>query len=87
MSHSYTYCTSVDYSSYIIDIYISEGHEHDHDLDTHALYDFLSILPVNYTPKQITNRIFDWSSKILKLDVKDSNLNILLITEVDPEIV
>jgi hypothetical protein len=85
MSHTYTYILSKNYESYTLEIYCSDNHTVP---DPSPISNFIDEMDSNLNPRQITETLFgSWPEDIFKLDIFDNSLNIILSTEIDPEVV
>ena len=84
MSNHFEYFDSIVYDINTIDIYVE-------DMTNPGIVAFeaknhIDSLGDDLSPRNITSALLSWSDKILKVDIKDAALNIILSTEVEPDL-
>lgn len=90
MSHTYIKVLSKKYYRYTIDIFIADLSDHgdsNNNINLAALEAEIDSLPDKVlSPRQLTDHLLMWSDKILKVDIRNHALSIILSTEIDPKI-
>ena len=81
MSHIDTLIISKLYDNKIIDLYTTD--EYSDSVNVVYLESYINSFPLELSAIELTNRISAWSDKILQLDIKDLDNNIILSTLLD----
>jgi|MDSV01.1.fsa_nt_gb hypothetical protein len=83
MSHINTLIVSRTHYDNIIDLHTTT--EYSVLINIEYLKSFIDSLPSGMSAIELTNRISTWSNKILRLDIKDLDHNIILSTVLEEE--
>ncbi len=83
MSHINTLIVSQIYYDKVIDLYTTT--EYSPLINIEYLKSFIDSFPSGMSAIELTNRLSEWSNKILKLDIKDLDHNIILSTVLEED--
>ena len=84
MSNHFEYFDSIVYDINTIDIYVEDMANP--GIIASEAKSHIDLLGDDLSPREITSTLLSWSDKILKVDIKDAALNIILSTEVEPDL-
>mgnify|MGYP001214299316 FL=1 len=84
MANHFEYFDSIVYDINTIDIYVEDMANP--GIIASEAKSHIDSLGDDLNPRDITSALLSWSDKILKVDIKDAALNIILSTEVEPDL-
>lgn len=84
MSNHFEYFDSIVYDINTIDIYVEDMANP--GIIASEAKSHIDSLGDDLNPREITDALLLWSNKILKVDIKDAALNIILSTEIEPDL-
>lgn len=82
MSHSYSQILSMEKNSYFVDVYVLDT-TNISDINISTISNSISALDDLFSPREITDTIYEISDKISKVDIRDQEANIVLSTELN----